>query len=273
MSWRTWRRTPVFWVLLVVVPTVFIWLADAVTPSGSTTVRLRENGTDVVTVLDPAAMHAGTMAPIAIGSLAALAGRVHRRGGPRRRPAARPRQPAPPDRAGHTARRRGCRSRRGDRRLARHHGALLRRTPTGPVRRGQRRRRGHLRSGGRRPRPARRSAQWGADRLPGAVPPPGDRPEPDAPGRAAGVGPPAPGLLGDAAGARRRPDAELRRGWIAPARGRLDRRAARRGGGLVPPGTRVGAGDTAGRIRPPPNGQTCWAGSARNVFWQPLAQK
>lgn len=74
MSWRTWRRTPVFWALLVVVPTVFIWLADAVTPSGSTTVRLRENGTDVVTVLDPAAMHAGTMAPIAIGSLAALAG-------------------------------------------------------------------------------------------------------------------------------------------------------------------------------------------------------
>jgi hypothetical protein len=74
MAWRGWRRTPVLWVLLVVVPVVFVWLADAVTPSGSALVRLRENGADVATLLDPAHMHAGTMAPIAIGSLAALAG-------------------------------------------------------------------------------------------------------------------------------------------------------------------------------------------------------
>jgi hypothetical protein len=74
MAWRRWRRNPTLWVLLVVIPVVFIWLADALTPTGSTPVRLRENGSEVVTLLDPAHMHAGTMAPIAIGSLAALAG-------------------------------------------------------------------------------------------------------------------------------------------------------------------------------------------------------
>jgi hypothetical protein len=87
MAWRGWRRTPVLWVLLVVVPVVFVWLADAVTPSGSALVRLRENGADIVTLLDPAHMHAGTMAPIAIGSLAALAGvfiGVEGRGGDQR---------------------------------------------------------------------------------------------------------------------------------------------------------------------------------------------
>ncbi|GGC12978.1 hypothetical protein [Cellulomonas carbonis] len=74
MAFRAWRRTPVLWVLLAAVPVVFIWLADAVTPSGSSSVRLREGGVEIVAILDPAHMHAGTMAPIAIGSLAALAG-------------------------------------------------------------------------------------------------------------------------------------------------------------------------------------------------------
>lgn len=74
MAWRSWRRTPVLWVLLVAVPTVFIWLADVLTPHGSIPVRLREEARDVVILFDPAHIHAGTMAPIAIGSLAALAG-------------------------------------------------------------------------------------------------------------------------------------------------------------------------------------------------------
>lgn len=74
MSWHDWRRTPVLWVLLVVVPAVFIWLSDASTPSGRTPVTLRENGVTFTSMFDPAHMHAATMAPIAVGSLAALAG-------------------------------------------------------------------------------------------------------------------------------------------------------------------------------------------------------
>jgi|GEM_PF-5168427 len=61
MAWRSWRRTPVLWALLVAVPVVFVWLADAVTPSGSAPVRLREDGVEVVAMIDPAHMHAGTM--------------------------------------------------------------------------------------------------------------------------------------------------------------------------------------------------------------------
>lgn len=74
MAGRAWRRTPVFAVLLAVVPAVFIWLADAITPPGHTAVTLVEHGREYVAMLDPAEMHAGTMAPIAVGSLAALAG-------------------------------------------------------------------------------------------------------------------------------------------------------------------------------------------------------
>lgn len=71
---REWRRNPVLWVLLAVVPAVFVLLADAITPSGSTPVVLNENGTLVTEAIDPAHMHAGTMAPIAVASLATLAG-------------------------------------------------------------------------------------------------------------------------------------------------------------------------------------------------------
>ena len=74
MAWRSWRRTPALWALVIVVPTVFIWLADVLTPTGSTPVRLREDGREVILAIDPAHMHAGAMAPIAIGSLAAVAG-------------------------------------------------------------------------------------------------------------------------------------------------------------------------------------------------------
>lgn len=74
MAWRTWRRTPVLWALLAVVPAVFIWLSDAITPHGSTPVTLREDGAPLTEMLDPAHMHAATMALVAVASLAALAG-------------------------------------------------------------------------------------------------------------------------------------------------------------------------------------------------------
>lgn len=74
MGWRDWRRNPVLWVLLVLVPAVFIWLSDAITPHGSTPVTLNEGGRRAAELLDPAHMHAATMAPIGIASLSMLAG-------------------------------------------------------------------------------------------------------------------------------------------------------------------------------------------------------
>lgn len=74
MGWHDWRRTPVLWLLLAVVPAVFIWLADAVTPNGTTPITLRENGVRFTDMVDPAHIHAATMAPVSVASLAALAG-------------------------------------------------------------------------------------------------------------------------------------------------------------------------------------------------------
>ena len=74
MGLREWRRNPVLWVLLVVVPAVFILLSDAITPHGLTPVVLAEDGRRAVELLDPAHIHAGTMAPIAVASLATLTG-------------------------------------------------------------------------------------------------------------------------------------------------------------------------------------------------------
>ena len=74
MGWKDWRRTPVLWVLLPLVPAVFILLADAITPSGEMSVVVREDAAAQVTIVDPADIHAATMAPIAVASLATLAG-------------------------------------------------------------------------------------------------------------------------------------------------------------------------------------------------------
>jgi len=74
MGLREWRRNPVLWVLLVVVPAVFILLSDAITPHGLTPVVLAEDGRRAAELLDPAHIHAGTMAPIAVASLATLTG-------------------------------------------------------------------------------------------------------------------------------------------------------------------------------------------------------
>lgn len=72
--WRELRRNPVLWVLLAVVPAVFVLLANAVTPHGTTPVLVVEGGRRTTELFDPARIHAGTMAPIAVASLAALVG-------------------------------------------------------------------------------------------------------------------------------------------------------------------------------------------------------
>jgi hypothetical protein len=74
MGVRDWARTPVLWVLLVLVPAVFVLLSDAVTPHGETRAVLFEAGAKVTRVVDPADIHGGTMAPIAVASLSALVG-------------------------------------------------------------------------------------------------------------------------------------------------------------------------------------------------------
>ena len=67
-------RTAALWVLLAVVPVVFIVLADRTTPHGRDPVTVWEAGTRQVWWFDPADIHAGTMAPIAIAALSMLAG-------------------------------------------------------------------------------------------------------------------------------------------------------------------------------------------------------
>ena len=73
-AWRDARRNRVQWVLFVVVPTVFILTADAVTPDKPITVTLREQGRSLAQTVPMPAVHGATMAPIAIASLAALVG-------------------------------------------------------------------------------------------------------------------------------------------------------------------------------------------------------
>ncbi|MFF4871469.1 ABC transporter permease [Streptomyces sp. NPDC000961] len=71
---REATRNRVLWVLLVVVPIVFVLLAVATTPQEFTTLTVPENGTDHAVRAWLPDIHGGTMAPIAIGSLAALTG-------------------------------------------------------------------------------------------------------------------------------------------------------------------------------------------------------
>ena len=73
-AWRDARRNPVQWALFLVVPVVFVLTADAVTPDKPITMTLRENGRDFAQTLRMPDIHGATMAPIAIGSLAALVG-------------------------------------------------------------------------------------------------------------------------------------------------------------------------------------------------------
>ncbi|MFI9811872.1 ABC transporter permease [Saccharothrix variisporea] len=71
---RDHRRNPVLWALLLVVPVVFIWLSKVVTPGETTSLALVEDGHPVTPTFWLPDVHAGTMTPIAIASLAALAG-------------------------------------------------------------------------------------------------------------------------------------------------------------------------------------------------------
>ncbi len=73
-AWRDTRRNPAMWALFVVVPLVFIWTADALTPNEQITLTLTEAGKRVATTFAMPDVHAGTMAPIAIASLAAVVG-------------------------------------------------------------------------------------------------------------------------------------------------------------------------------------------------------
>ena len=71
---RELGRNPALWAMLAVVPSVFIVLSDLITPHGHTGIAVREDGTLAVRMFDPAVIHAGTMAPIAVASLAMLVG-------------------------------------------------------------------------------------------------------------------------------------------------------------------------------------------------------
>jgi hypothetical protein len=67
-------RNPVLLVLLVVVPAVFVLLAKATTPARDLVLGVTEDGATVNATYWFPEVHAGTMTPIAVASLAALAG-------------------------------------------------------------------------------------------------------------------------------------------------------------------------------------------------------
>ena len=74
MAWRDARRNPAQWVLFILVPVVFILGAEAVTPNKPLTLTLQEHGQQRVRAFPMPDVHAATMAPLAIASLAALIG-------------------------------------------------------------------------------------------------------------------------------------------------------------------------------------------------------
>jgi hypothetical protein len=67
-------RNPVLLVLLLIVPAVFVLLSKATTPARPLAVAVTENGTTAKQLFWFPEIHAGAMAPIGIGSLAALVG-------------------------------------------------------------------------------------------------------------------------------------------------------------------------------------------------------
>ncbi|HEX9834063.1 MAG TPA: ABC transporter permease, partial [Mycobacterium sp.] len=68
------RRNPVLLVLLVIVPVLFVLLAEVTTPARDLVLTVLEDGTSRTASFWFPEVHAGTMTPIAIASLAALAG-------------------------------------------------------------------------------------------------------------------------------------------------------------------------------------------------------
>lgn len=71
---RELGRNRALWAMLAAVPAVFILLSDAMTPPGHTGIAVREDGVLAEGMFDPAEIHAGTMAPIAVASLTMLVG-------------------------------------------------------------------------------------------------------------------------------------------------------------------------------------------------------
>ena len=71
---RDWARVRVLWLLLVLVPAVFVLLSDAITPPGRMPVTAVDEGRTVTVIVDPADLHAGTMAVSGIAALAMLSG-------------------------------------------------------------------------------------------------------------------------------------------------------------------------------------------------------
>ncbi len=71
---REYRRNRVLWVLLVVVPAIFVGLAIAVTIDEPGRIDLVEGGRHFATMLSERRMHAATMVPIASAFLAGLTG-------------------------------------------------------------------------------------------------------------------------------------------------------------------------------------------------------
>jgi hypothetical protein len=68
------RRNPVLLVLLVIVPVLFVLLAEVTTPARNLILNVVEDGASRSASFWFPEVHAGTMTPIAIASLAALAG-------------------------------------------------------------------------------------------------------------------------------------------------------------------------------------------------------
>ena len=71
---RDYRRNPVLLALLIIVPVVFIWLSKAITPGQATTMIVPEHGRPTLHTFWLPDVHAGTMTPIAVASLATLTG-------------------------------------------------------------------------------------------------------------------------------------------------------------------------------------------------------
>jgi hypothetical protein len=71
---QQYRRNPALWVLLVAVPFIFIWLSKLITEEQYSVMRVLDDGREVDVRLWLPDTHAGTMAPIAVASLATVAG-------------------------------------------------------------------------------------------------------------------------------------------------------------------------------------------------------
>lgn len=74
LAWRDARRNPAQWALFALVPVVFILGSEVVTPNKPIILNLEEHGRRIMRSLPMPDVHAATMAPLAVASLAALIG-------------------------------------------------------------------------------------------------------------------------------------------------------------------------------------------------------